>query len=204
VYVDGFNLYYRAVKNTPYRWLDIAELCRRLLPRNDVVKIKYFTARVSGSTDPDKPLRQRTYLRALSTLPNIQIVFGQFLSHSRRMPIAYPVRGGPRTIEVLHTEEKGSDVNIAAHMVHDAHCGRHAAAVLISNDSDLCEPVRIVRDEIKLPVGIVYPSLRGHPSRVLVSNATFVKQIRAGLLQACQFPPQLKDASGVIRKPSAW
>jgi len=39
---------------------------------------------------------------------------------------------------------------------------------------------------------------------VLVRNATFVKQIRAGLLQACQFPQQLKDASGVIRKPSAW
>jgi hypothetical protein len=30
-YVDGFNLYYGAAKNTPYKWLDIGELCRQLI-----------------------------------------------------------------------------------------------------------------------------------------------------------------------------
>ena len=32
VYVDGFNLYYGALKGTPYRWLNLAEMCRQLLP----------------------------------------------------------------------------------------------------------------------------------------------------------------------------
>ena len=26
VYIDGFNLYYRALKDTPFRWLDLRKL----------------------------------------------------------------------------------------------------------------------------------------------------------------------------------
>ena len=44
VYVDGFNLYYGAVKGTPYKWLNIFDLCQRLLRKNTILKIKYFTA----------------------------------------------------------------------------------------------------------------------------------------------------------------
>jgi len=70
VYVDGFNLYYGALKGTPYRWLDLAELCRLMLPPNDVQRIRYYTARVGvRAGDPDQPVRQQAYLRALGTLP---------------------------------------------------------------------------------------------------------------------------------------
>lgn len=47
-YIDGFNLYYGAVKDTPYRWLDLSRMCQLLLPGHQIAKIKYFTARVSG------------------------------------------------------------------------------------------------------------------------------------------------------------
>ena len=30
VYVDGFNLYYGALKRTPYKWLDLAALMAAL------------------------------------------------------------------------------------------------------------------------------------------------------------------------------
>jgi len=43
------------------------------------------------------------------------------------------------------TEEKGSDVNLATHLLHDGFRGMFEAAVLITNDSDLTEPVRVVR-----------------------------------------------------------
>lgn len=47
VYIDGFNLYYGALKGTPYKWLNFHALCRRILqPHNTLVQIKYFTARV--------------------------------------------------------------------------------------------------------------------------------------------------------------
>jgi len=48
VYVDGFNLYYGALRNTPYKWLDVARLCGLLLPNHDITRIAYFTARVSA------------------------------------------------------------------------------------------------------------------------------------------------------------
>lgn len=79
VYVDGFNLYYGALKNTPYRWLDLFRLSQLLLPAHDVVQIKYFTALVtSRPTNPDQAARQQTYLRALQTIPNLQIIYGLF------------------------------------------------------------------------------------------------------------------------------
>jgi hypothetical protein len=87
IYIDGFNLYYGCVKGTPYKWLDVAKMCRLLLPKDNIRRIKYFTAEVKPRPhDPDQPLRQRTFLRALQTIPNLEIVLGTFLSHEVTMP----------------------------------------------------------------------------------------------------------------------
>lgn len=108
VYVDAFNLYYGAVKGTPYKWLDLQALCRVMIPRNTVVGIKYFTARVQPRrNDPDQPTRQLIYLRALQTLPNLQIIYGHYLSHVVWMPLASPAPGQKPFAQVIKTEEKG-------------------------------------------------------------------------------------------------
>jgi hypothetical protein len=79
VYIDGFNLYYGAVRNTPYRWLDLLKLCQLMLPTDSIKEIKYFTARVGGRpNDPDAPTRRQIYLRALRTLPSLKIYYGHF------------------------------------------------------------------------------------------------------------------------------
>jgi hypothetical protein len=58
VYIDGFNLYYGALKGHPNRWLDLKKFSEELLPPDrNIDKIKYFTARVSGTPDPDAPRR---------------------------------------------------------------------------------------------------------------------------------------------------
>lgn len=86
VHIDGFNLYYGALRSSPYRWLDLSPLCARMLPGDTVVAIKYFTAMASArSHDPQKPTRQQAYLRALRTRPDIKIIFGHFLTHSVRI-----------------------------------------------------------------------------------------------------------------------
>ena len=86
VYVDGFNLFYGALRRTPHRWLDIDRWCRLLLPNNDIQTIKYFTALVSERPgDPDQPVRQQLYLRALNTLPTVSLHLGHFLSHKVTM-----------------------------------------------------------------------------------------------------------------------
>jgi hypothetical protein len=69
VYVDGFNLYYGALKGTQHKWLDLEALSRRLLPKDQIVVVRYFTALVSARpSDPNQPVRQQAYLRALDTL----------------------------------------------------------------------------------------------------------------------------------------
>jgi uncharacterized LabA/DUF88 family protein len=204
VYVDGFNLYYGAVKGTPYKWLDILKLCQLLLPKNQIVKIKYFTAPVTARPgDLDQPNRQQLYLRALRTIPGLEIIYGHFLEHVVKMPVASPASGLPKYVLVIKTEEKGSDVNIAAHMINDGYKSRYEVAVLVSNDSDLVEPVKIVRAELNLPVGVLNPFVKT-PSYELRKYATFIKPIREGVLSVSQFPPIMKDTSGTFYKPPSW
>lgn len=203
VYIDGFNLYYGAVKNTPYKWLNVFRMCQELLPRHNIVRVKYYTANVSArAEDPDQPLRQQAYLRALATISRLDLVYGQFLQSKVMMPLAKPVRGHSRFVQVIKTEEKGSDVNIAAHMIHDGHRNLYDAAVIVSNDSDLAEPLRIVRHELHKTVGMLNPHKR--PSYELMKHVMFVKQIRKGLLSICQFPDTLVDGHGTFYKPTRW
>ena len=80
IYIDGFNLYYR-LKNTPYKWLNLQQLCQTYLncKQHNIIKIKYFTALVKGkSKDHSNIHRQHRYLQALKTISNLEIIFGQF------------------------------------------------------------------------------------------------------------------------------
>lgn len=203
IYIDAFNLYFGCVKNTPYKWLDLSKLCAILLPQHQIERIKYFTAHVKAlPSNPDAPRRQQVYLRALRTLKNLEIVYGHFLSHSVRMPLARPIAGQPRTVEVLKTEEKGSDVNLAVQLLHDAYQNRYESAVVVSGDSDLLAAVQIVKNELGKPVGVLNPQKR--PSRMLQQHATFYKHIRSGVLAASQFPKIVEDQHGSFNKPSEW
>jgi hypothetical protein len=202
VYVDGFNLYYGAVKGTPFKWLDIARMCRLLLPNDRIVQIKYFTALVNPRPrDPDQRMRQETYLRALRTIPNLEIVLGTFLTHEVTMLLAGNSGG---YVRVIKTEEKGSDVNIATHLLMDGFKNRYELAVVVSNDSDLLMPIQTVMHELKKPVGVLAPTQQGHPSQMLTKYATFVKQIRRNILANSQFPSVMSDANGTFAKPANW
>lgn len=204
IYVDGFNLYYRALKRSPYKWLNLEAMCRHLLKSShELTSIKYFTARVSARPhDPNQPVRQDIYLRALRTLPCVSIIFGSFLTSNKHMRLAHPPARGPFYAEVIKAEEKGSDVNLATHLIHDAHLKLFDVAVVVTNDSDLCEPIRIVRESLGLPVGIFYPD--SHLSRQLQQYASFVRPIRKGVLAQSQFPDHLTDHTGIFHKPSSW
>jgi len=177
-------------------------MCELLFPHDEIACIRYFTALVKPRPeDPQQGQRQQTFLRALRTLPNVSIHYGTFLSNPVRMPLARPRRGA-RTAQVIKTEEKGSDVNLASLLLADGFRRRHEVAVVISNDSDLVLPIQIVRDELQLPVGVVNP--RGNPSRQLLAVSTFFKRIRPGLLERSQLPETLQDDRGTISKPKAW
>lgn len=203
IYVDGFNLYHRALKNTPYKWLDLKMLAEHLLqPHHQIVRIKYFTAIVSGAFDPHQPNRQKTYIRALQKhIPEVEVYYGRFQGHDVLMPKT-PLQRPFSYVSVHKTEEKGSDVNLAVHLLNDAWRDKYDCAILISNDSDLAEPLRLVKEQNGKQIGILSPIQKGHIARDLQTHASFVKRIRQGALAASQLPEFIPDST--IRKPSTW
>jgi hypothetical protein len=132
VYIDGFNLYYRLLRaRPPIKWVNPLALVQRILPDNEITKVRYFTARVSGRLDPDAPHRQQLYLDALSAVQEIHIHYGTFLEKPKYAGLVTPVlakkhnndktfRPWPDVAYVWKTEEKGSDVNIATYLLLDA------------------------------------------------------------------------------------
>lgn len=253
VYVDGFNFYYGALKGTPYRWLNLVELSKLLVPSHfTIAKVKYFTARVSGASDPLSPRRQQAYLGALQTLPEIEIHYGSFLAKTMWRPIvnlpiagatiqstpltqipagkhvvtggtlsgsktlevgSYPAKGqhrkrkkpnaptGALIVEVHAMEEKGSDVNLGAHLINDAWKGVFDAAIVISNDSDLETPIRMVSVERQKPVTVACAARTPMTSK-LVPVSNFQRYVHPAMLASSQFPASIPGTA--IVKPSGW
>lgn len=203
VYIDGLNLYYRALRGTPHRWLDVGKLARLLLPKHDIGRIRYFTAIVTNRPDdPTQAQRQQTYLRALETVTNLTIHYGHLLPKTKRRPLARQPRTGRRTVEILDTEEKGSDVNLASYLLLDAFEDDCEMAVVVSNDSDLVLPIVMVRSRLGKQVGVFDPSRRR--SFELHGAASWYRPLRRGPLSASLFPDTLSDSQGLITKPPSW
>ena len=205
LYIDGFNLYNRAVKHTPFKWLNLRRLAEALLPNDDIQRICYFTAIVrSRPADPQQKARQQAYLRALATLPGMEIHYGEFRERIKNRPLARPHPGGPAYVRIRDTEEKGSDVNLATRLLVGGFTGDYEQAVVVSNDSDLASPIRYVSHDLGLRVVVVNPDSRTSTHNDLVKSATYVRRLWKSHLRASQLPPTLTDTHGVITKPGAW
>jgi len=221
VYVDGFNLYAGTLYKTKgCKWLNLRKLAEQLFPDLGIQTIKYFTAEISADpSDPGASGRQRAYWRALQTDPDLVIIKGKFFSNNKRKPLANPLsRGnctepdcpkGDQHAIVRITEEKMSDVNLATHLLKDGFLGLYEVAIVITNDTDLCEPIRVVRDTIGKEARIVRPvSRKGRvPSYGLQEVATKLKDItkaRLGVVSRCQYPNNMTDSKGAFHKPHSW
>ena len=216
IYVDGLNLYYRLLKTRPAaKWLNLRSLAENLLHRDHtILEINYYTARISSRAhDPEAPARQATYLAALATEPTILIHEGNFLTSTPWMPLADPPSAKPdgyqwtlpppEVVRVTKFEEKGSDVNLAAHLVRDACLDRFDVAAVLTNDTDLVEPIRIATQELGRRIGLLTPVSRPHRSLIEVSS--FYLHIRPGHLMSAQFPDRIETRSGgVIQRPQTW
>lgn len=210
LYVDGFNLYYSAVRDTPLRWLNPVALASAAFPRNHIITTKFFTAKVTPLPHaPHQPDRQNAYWRALRTLPSLEIIEGDFRTRKVRAKVVHPP---PNTIEVYKTEEKGSDVNLGAHLLMDGFLNHYDVAIVITGDSDLVTPIWMVCRELRKPVGVLNPQRLSGPgcrperkSAGLQKVAAFYKNgVTWNQLVKAQFHNQLADANGRFTKPPAW
>lgn len=205
VYIDGFNLYYGLLRGKANRrWLDPAALSARLLPGATLAKIKYFTARVRDFDESGAHQRQDVYLKALRTIPHLDIIEGSFRVDARRRKLVDPLDDGTTFVKVWIPEEKGSDVNLAAHLVLDGAHRRYDQALVITNDSDLAEPIRLVQHELNKDIIIAHPSKSIAGALRNVHPADSIPIQVNSILQS-QLPDPVLDRSGhPIRKPRGW
>lgn len=203
VYIDGFNFYYGQLKDSHHKWLDLTKLFKTVLgDENELVKIKYFTARVQPTErDPQVNIRQDTYFRALEAhCPEVETHFGHFLRHKVFAENANPP---PNKIEIFKTEEKGSDVNLALHVLNDAWANAYDCAVIVSNDSDLAMALQLVKEQHKKVIGLVTPGApKRKPSWQLKKYANFFTPIRQWALEQSLLPETIPNAE--ITKPKSW
>jgi hypothetical protein len=217
VYFDGFNFYNGCFNNLArphtwrsYKWLDLGKYCQLMFPDLRIEQIRYFTARLKPTPiDPDDPARQHEYLRALATIPALTIHEGQFLIHKKRRYVADPT--SPRALYaeplrqewVVIPEEKGSDVNLATWLVADAFRQRFDTAVIVSNDSDLAVPLRLVCEELEYPAILLNPQVTMAWHLTQIPNVTY-RKVTLKALAAAQFPGELTDEHGHITCPESW
>ncbi len=116
-------------------------MARMLLPGHDIGRIRYFTALVAiRLDDPTQAQRQRAYLRALGTIPDPTIHYGQLMDKTKRRPLARQPQSGPRTVEIMDTEEKGSDVNMASCLLLDSFDDKYEMALVAVWESNPRHP----------------------------------------------------------------
>ena len=203
VYVDGFNLYYvrsgeRHGSGSTCRPCSRRSSSPVTTSRRSSTSPRGCRARAS---DPSKPQRQDVYLRALGRYrPEVEVYFGHFLTHRVRAALAQPV-GNQRTAEVIRTEEKGSDVNLAVHLLNDGWLDTYDCAVVVSNDSDIAEAMRLVKEHHGKLIGLVTPGAR-RPSQQLMAHADFARHVRPNALRQSQLPDPIPGSN--IRKPARW
>lgn len=213
VYIDGYNLYYGAIRHTAYKWLDIYRLFKEhiLLPDTELLQVRYYTAPVLGSLcdDPASPQRQRQYLQALRKIhpQHIRIIEGKLIKGQATLRLVDPVPEAPELekVKVSTLTEKKTDVNIAADMVAAACLNQVEQVVLCSNDSDMEGALKTIRNHCPaIRLGLIAPSASPgrHVSKDLSRHVDWIKDLKPDDLNAAQLPDKIPGTS--IRKPEGW
>jgi len=114
------------------------------------------------------------------------------------------VPDGRFMVSIARREEKGTDVNVASHLLIDVLSGAVDAAVVVSNDSDLALPIRFARTRV--PVGTLNPTpsyfagkLEGSPMEGVAGHWWY--QLVPNDLTTHQLPTRIGTR---IIKPQPW
>jgi len=198
-------------------------------PGAKVERVVYCTARVDAVTNPSAHADQDVYLKALLASQSVQwIEYGNYVARTKKALIAtdhpitrkpvilasqWPVmiqdsagrnvRDARFMVSYLHVEEKGSDVNVASHLLIDVLTGEVDAAVVISNDSDLALPVRTARGRV--PLGMINPRDGYFAGDLTGERTDGVGNHWWRKLQAVDYcNHQLPNPAGGFNKPGGW
>ncbi|MBM0169660.1 NYN domain-containing protein [Altererythrobacter sp. C41] len=206
VYIDGFNLYHAIDElDKPHlKWVNVRKLAALLLkPKTQqLVAVRYFSAlgnHFSGTPKVHRLIRHREYIRALEA-KGVDVRLGNFAKRD----LMYA--GGPRyRAKWRRYEEKQTDVGIAVHLVHDAHCGLFDRALVVSLDTDMVPAFRIMKEAFpEKPVVCVAPPRRSHHRDIQILGVE-LENIKVSQLEKALFGARvISKGNCVARRPSAY
>lgn len=193
-----------------------------------VSHLVFCTARITGATNTNGARHQDIYLRALTRTNSVdELSMGNYVTRTSTAPLATANSKGKPILtkpswpimvknasglaepdamfmaSVARREEKGSDVNVASHLLIDVLDHKIDAALVISNDSDLAFPIQEMR--LRVPLGVVNPTvkqtagkLKGKPTDGVGGHWWYVLQQPD--LTHSQLPAQIEH----ITRPPGW
>lgn len=196
-YIDGFNLYY-GLRSKGWKWaywLNLQILASLFLRQNQqLITLKYFTSIINHPQDRHD--RQAEYLNALSTLTNLEIFYGHYLSNTITCHYCH------KTHDTFH--EKMTDVNIAVELMTDSFLDKFDVALLLTADSDLIGPIKAVHKLFpRKKIITLFPPARY--SNALKSVTYGYLSIGRDKLLKALFPNDIIQLNGhVLHKPAEW
>jgi uncharacterized LabA/DUF88 family protein len=176
------------------KWLDVKKLMMSFLDSNqELIAVKFFTSRLTH--DFAKEARQSTYLDALA-FTGVNLVFGSY--HNKTIE-CYQCNH-----KWMTPTEKMTDVNLATHLLMDAHLNAYDVAFVVSGDTDFAPCVEAVNESFEeKSVVMLFPPFRENDS--LEEEARSSQLITKEKLIECQLPMQLLGEAGIeIHKPAGW
>ena len=221
VYIDGLNLYYGALKDTPYRWLDLKLLSNNWLQKTpykqcDITDIKYFTSRAiekptivqnqqsrqKQRSDLHNRLAQKRHLAALEAhIAELEIIYGTHVQH----PASAYVRKTGERVEIYKIEEKETDVHLACSLLNDAYMDCYDCAAVMTNDTDIAPALALIKKHHPHKKVIIlnpYISEKRGTAQKLAENCTSYAKIRKSVLAQSQLPDPIPNTK--LHKPKRW
>jgi uncharacterized LabA/DUF88 family protein len=219
------------VGNSSWKWLDVRKLVQNHLPSFDpwtsgeIIRVIYSTAEVTKP--PETLQRQQAYIEALRVSGSVDhVVYGKYKTYKDENFAALGYYTNFKKVElpsdplpaelwfkldsenlvvVSHErkEEKGSDVNLASHLLIDLLTNKLDAAVIVTNDTDLAYPIKYARELI--PVGVINPrgsktptDLKGAPADGVGNHWWYT--LKAEDLLCAQLPEEFEG----LKRPQEW
>lgn len=207
MYVDGYNFYYAVKKRLGDKqlylgWCDFRKVALEIIDgRGTLSRVKYFTSPVEnlgaeGGERGSERDRQNVWLRALSTVPQLEVVEGFYTGNHSEDP----------SRRHKHRSEKETDVNIAIALVLDAAKRVYDRAILVGGDYDQLPTVRAVTEEFMRPVEVWLPpgQQKGRWAEFDHNSLVSVQSLSTNVLERCRLPDTIHHATGLIEAPSIW
>ncbi len=198
LYVDGFNLYHalEALGEKHLRWLDLMALAQLISPSlsSVVTRVVYCSAFYPG--DSNRKWRHQMYLNALRAR-GVACELGHFVTE--------PIDCGNCGVSDAKFTEKEGDLNVALHLLNDAHNDLIDHAYLLTADSDQAATARLFRAQFPNKKLITVSPPGRNFSNEIAKHAHGRVALNRAHIEGCLLPAVVMSADGKHgRRPKEW